>query len=184
MPNNPRLLPDQSVLQAILSYDPETGALHWKARPREMFVNERSFKSFHTKYEGKPALTAVTKAGYQNGTLFCQIYLAHRVIWKLVTGEDADTIDHINGNKLDNAWRNLRNVTQADNCRNSARPKLNRSGTTGVKYDAESKKWVAFIRSGPKTLYLGRFVDKDKAIAARKAAERRLGFHPNHGRNP
>lgn len=177
-----RPLPEQALLQRLLSYDPDTGRLVWKSRPIEMFADERSSKSFHTKYAGNDALTAVTKAGYKNGTLLCEVHLAHRVIWKLMTGEDPVSIDHINGDRADNRWCNLRNVSQGDNCRNQVRSKRNRTGTTGVFFDEESQKWLASIRANGRSKNLGRHASKDKAVAVRKAAERKYGYHPNHGR--
>lgn len=178
----PRPLPEQSLLQRLLSYDPESGRLVWKSRPIEMFVDERSSKSFHTRYAGKGALTAVTKAGYKNGRLLGEVHLAHRVIWKLVTGEDPQCIDHINGDQTDNRWCNLRNVDQGDNCRNQVRSKRNRTGTTGVFFDEDSQKWLASIRTNGRSKHLGRYSSKEQAIAVRKSAERKYGFHPNHGR--
>jgi hypothetical protein len=43
---------------------------------------------------------------------------AHRIIWQLTYKEVPDTIDHIDGDRTNNAVENLRNVTVAVNCRN------------------------------------------------------------------
>lgn len=45
------------------------------------------------------------------------------------------------------------------------------SGHIGVSFDAANNKWRAHISTGRKTKCLGRFSDKDAAIAARLAAE-------------
>lgn len=56
-----------------------------------------------------------------------------------------------------------------------ARPKAmrpdNTSGVTGVYWNKRTSVWVAFIGTGGALKYLGRFKDKESAIAARKAAE-------------
>ena len=46
--------------------------------------------------------------------------LAHRVAWRLMTGEDPGHlyVDHINGDRADNRWENLRLVTPQQNAWN------------------------------------------------------------------
>ena len=72
---------------------------------------------------------AGSKAGSRNttgtGVPFWQIkvngglYVASRVIWKMVTGKDPDeVIDHIDNNPLNNNISNLRDVTQRENVLN------------------------------------------------------------------
>ena len=63
----------------------------------------------------------ISEDGYVYDTYRGQTYLTHRLIWKYVTGEDPDTIDHINGDKFDNRWHNLRSVPIEINNRNSKR---------------------------------------------------------------
>lgn len=72
---------------------------------------------------------------------------------------------------MDNRRINLRVVTPQINQVNRKRlNKNNRSGARGV-YLARDGKWCAQIMVYRKTLYLGRYVDIEQAIAARKAAE-------------
>ena len=53
---------------------------------------------------------------------------------------------------------------------------------TGVSWSNTFNKWKAQIKYKYKPYSLGYFDKKSDAIAARKAAEKDFGFHPNHGR--
>ena len=182
----PKPLPAQDVLLQLLSYDPETGKLFWKERGPEWFTDgDRSARSraqgWNKKNAGKEAFTAVT-TGYRYGAIANVNYLAHRVIWKIVTGLEPDQIDHINGDRCDNRWPNLRSVNETTNKRNICTPTHNTSGAIGVSFDKSRGKWEAHLTLGNRKRHIGRFSSFDEAVAARKAAEREHGFHPNHGR--
>jgi hypothetical protein len=104
----------------------------------------------------------------------------HRIIWTMTNGEIPDdmVIDHINGNALDNRISNLRVVTPSINSRNRKVGKNNTSGKTGVYYYKPKEKWRAHIFTGntKHALVLGTFDTKEEAIAARKGAEKILGY--------
>jgi hypothetical protein len=176
-------LPAQDVLRQLLDYNPETGALTWKARDLATFKDVRSGRNWNTKYAGQPALAAFNSFGYRHGQLMGAHVRAHRVIWKIMTGEDANTVDHINGEPSDNRWCNLRNVSLSENMKNARLPKHNTSGTIGVQWSSIKRKWIAQIKSQGIGRILGGFDAFDAAVAARKQAERELGFHENHGRS-
>jgi len=125
-------------------------------------------------------MTSVGAGGYLKGTIDGVYYLAHRVIWKIVTGEDPDEIDHIDGDRLNNALVNLRNVSRSENAKNLPMQTSNTSGIVGV-YQ-KGKSWAAHIGAGGTTLHLGTFETRREAIAARKAADVAYGYHANHGR--
>lgn len=183
-----RQLPDAETLRKLLRYEPDTGRLFW--RPREpgtmssnpLFSDQKAADTWNKRFAGKPALCSKWASGYLRGTLLSKNCYAHRVIWKMVTGEDAPNIDHINGDKCDNRFCNLRSVTKAENARNAKLYSPNRSGCPGVKPAPKGGRWEARIKKDGVTYVLGTFGTKEQAILARKKAERELGFHPNHGR--
>jgi hypothetical protein len=172
-------LPSQEVLKQMLDYDPKSGLLWWKHRTPEMFASTagrsqlHSCAQFNSKWGGKLAIDKEWN-GYLVGRLNYLNVQAHRVIWKWMTGEDADVVDHIDGNGCNNAFVNLRNVTEGENHRNRKLRGDNKYGVHGVRFDRKSKKWVAIIQITCPTL--------EEAVAARKAAEAVLGYHENHGR--
>ena len=60
--------------------------------------------------------------------------------------DDGYIVDHINTHmKTDNRKVNLRIATQMENTRNRQKQKNNTSGRTGVSFDKNANKWVAFI---------------------------------------
>nr|WP_175479900.1 HNH endonuclease signature motif containing protein [Paracoccus homiensis] len=107
---------------------------------------------------------------------------AHRVAWAVIHGRWPNgEIDHINGDRSDNRLANLREVTKRENHRNMAIRSDNTSGVTGVYWAREKGKWAAYIKAD-KMVALGRYDTFAEAVAARRAAEKVLGYHPNHGR--
>ena len=101
-----------------------------------------------------------------------QMYVNHRVIYFLNTGVDPEekTVDHEDGNGLNNKISNLRLATLSQNQDNRKKNKNNTSGVTGVLW-VKSKKWKAQIYKDCSRIYLGLFDNKDEAVAVRIAAE-------------
>jgi hypothetical protein len=104
-------LPAIEELNAAFTYDAESGRLMWKVRP-----DERS--SWNTRFAGKEAFTCINNSGYRSGTFSGRGYLAHRIIWKMVHGDEPGQIDHINGDRTDNRAVNLRLATPLQNAAN------------------------------------------------------------------
>jgi hypothetical protein len=175
-------LPSKDYLWECLDYDPDSGRLTWKHRPVQHFKRRADHLTWNIKFAGKPALKRRHFGGYSAGTIDYQKCLAHRVIWKMMTGDEPPQIDHINGVRSDNRFANLRAATNAINCRNAAQRSDNTSGVKGVHWDASRQKWAAVISADRKHYHLGRFDTLAEATAARRTAERFLNFHPNHGR--
>lgn len=157
----------QKELKKILTYNPETGIFVW--------------------LKNKGTARAGDYAGYiQNGYNVIMIngsnFRSHRLAWLYVYGEwPKEQIDHINHNREDNKLINLREVTHQENLKNITLKKNNKSGIMGVGWIKQNSSWRAYISSNKKWIHLGSFNDKFEAICARKSAERKYGFHENHG---
>jgi len=121
--------------------------------------------------------------GYVQIYVHGKLYYAHRLAWLYVYGEwPSGQLDHVDGNRINNAIANLRIASQAENMKNTALRSDNKSGVTGVCRPKTSDKWLAQIEVEGKNIFLGRFSDFESAVNARKSAERQYGFHQNHGR--
>lgn len=176
-------------ISKLLKYEPETGKLFWLPRTPGMFTvgkcpAEQACNVWNSRYANTEAFTA-NAHGYRIGKIYDRTHRAHRVIWLLSHKEWPDgQIDHINGVRSDNRIENLRSVTQAENGKNQRKRRNNTSGVFGVAWDKHNRKWRAVIHNDGKSMFLGQFDDISDAAEARKSAERKLGYHENHGRNP
>lgn len=183
-----RKLPEAEVLRELITHDPMTGEMWWKPRSAAYFQDTDRFPAqaqaniWNGKNAGKPAFARISAKGYRVGCIFGKFHLSHRVIWKMVTGNDPEVIDHINGDKLDNRVGNLRSTDAKGNATNQKTYATNRTGHNGVTVTAHGR-YKAQIGNGGTTEYLGCFGTIEEAVAARADAERRLGYHENHGRN-
>lgn len=182
-------LPDQALLLKLLRYEPDTGKLFWRERTPEMmpphkrFTPESSAKNWNSRFAHKEALAYIADTGYKCGVIFGVSYLAHRVIWKMQTGEDPIEVDHDDGNRANNRFNNLKSLTHQQNALNKQRNITNTSGRVGVRR-VRSGKWLASIKLNGKMIYLGKHETFDQASSARELAEVKYGFNRNHGRPP
>ena len=85
----------------------------------------------------------------------------HRVI---LDAEKGSTVDHIDGNPLNNTRENLRIVTPTENRQNGAK-RTGASTFKGVSWYKAAKLWTAQIRAEGKKIHLGYF--KNEIEAAR-----------------
>lgn len=180
-----KLLPSQERLLKRLGYNPDTGDLLWLERPVSDFEGmaypaERHAKVWNSKHVGKPALNAMAANGYRHGVFDNVDYLQHRIIWKLAHGTDPNFIDHLNGDRSDNRLSNLRSVTFNENMRNRKISSNNTSGFPGVYFEKRSQLWIVQLEIEGRVSYVGGYVDKADAIAARIKACEGLGFTERH----
>ena len=98
----------------------------------------------------------------------------------VLNAKKGQSVDHINGNKLDNRKENLRICTHTENMWNTKTPKTNKSGIKGVHWQEDRQKWSAQIAYKNKTIALGRFDSFEDAVKARLNAEKK--YHGDYAR--
>lgn len=170
------------VAREFLHYNPETGVLTWRPRADELFATNTAPGPWNARFAGAPA-GSKSRYGYIRVHLGGHEYMAHRLAWLIMTGEwPQGDMDHIDHDRSNNRWENLRVVSRAENQQNMSRHRANSSGATGVyRNSRRGKKWIVTIGGGE---YIGRFDDFNEAVAARLAAQEARGYHPNHGTAP
>lgn len=158
-------------LRENLDFNPETGVFSWK-------------KSGYGRTVGKP----IGEGPRADGTEYLmmringQLLYAHRVAWLYMTGEWPDgVIDHIDGNRTNNAIANLRVATHAQN---SARRKTNRLIGPSRGVVPHQSGYVARIHHGGKRHYLGYFTNPEEAKAAYEAKAKELHGEFAHAPEP
>ena len=160
----------QSRLKELFHYCPDTGDF-----TRLVSTNGR--------VKAGDIAGCLNNYGYLRITIDWESYLNNRLAFLYMTGAfPRYNTDHINGIRDDNRWVNLRDVTQAENNRNMKKPNTNTSGITGVHWNKNNNNWRARIRAGGKHTDLGSYTDFFEACCARKSAELKYDYHPNHGR--
>lgn len=175
MESNERLT--QSKLKNLLHYDPDTGVFTWK--------NPAGTKT----KPGDIAGCASKHLGYRYITVLNKRRLAHRLAWVYMTGRwPEDQIDHINGERDDNRWVNLREADQSQQCGNSALRSDNKAGARGVYWCKEKRKWAVDLQYQGRRYRLGRYTDFEEATELSELArqmfyetfytDRRVGFRP------
>lgn len=152
------------MLRAVIRYSPDSGEFIWLTPPGKRL---------------KPGDIACSRngAGYIQIGLCGFRYYGHRLAYLYMMGSWPPVeIDHINGDRSDNRWANLRSVDRASNAKNVRRHKDNKSGVKGVSWSAERHLWVAQICIRGCQTHLGRFgLKQDAETAYRKAADIHFG---------
>lgn len=149
-------------LRERIHYDPNTGYFIWKKNKYRSRIGKR---------------TGAIKDGYVQILIAGKLYRAHRLAWLLMTGEwPSHQIDHINLDRSDNRWANLRAADKRQNAMNTRVRRDNKSGYKGVCWDQGCNKWRADIRLPSVRKHLGLFDDPEAAHAAyARAATRYFG---------
>jgi hypothetical protein len=143
----------------VLEYNQETGAFTWKVSPMGRIKIGQQAGSINTN-------------GHRQIRIDGMYFLAHRLVWFYVKKVwPSEEIDHIDLDKDNNSFRNLREANRSENCRNRS-PNTNTSGYKGVIW--HRGQWQAQIKHQGKCLHLGGFDDPATAHEAYKAASKEL----------
>lgn len=163
-------------LRRLLAYDSETGKFVWRHQAKTIGKNRASIGA------GCLVSCASDNTAYIRIKIGVFSYCAHRLVYLYMTGNwPQGQVDHINGNGLDNRWANLRDVSSQENRMNKRKMSNNKSGICGVYLRSDTGDYRAEIRLHGRKRHLYNGPDFFEACCARKSAEARLGFHPNHG---
>ena len=159
----------QDELKALLHYDPPTGMFRWRYARRN--------KSLPWDVAG-----SVLKQGYVQITVNGERHVAHRLAWIYMTGkEPPEQIDHIDLDKSNNSWCNLRAADNTTNHWNEAIRSTNKSGHKGVWWHRQSGKWEAAVRVNGKQHTVGRYERIEDAVkAVKQYREQHHGEYARH----
>jgi hypothetical protein len=180
------------LIKRAVKYDPTSGGFTWLERTPDMFEPSRSdkltytpecrCKGYNTRYAGKPVKININNHGYATFRMFGKIYAAHRVAAYLMLNRWPICIDHIDGDKTNNVWSNLQEVTLHQNAKNQKKRRTNTSGVTGVHFSKQCGKYIASIRRNGRLTHLGVFERLEDAAEVRLKAQQELGYSDRHGK--
>lgn len=140
-----KILPPLEELQNKFYYN--DGVLY-----RKRLESDDGFLNGQNKrWADKPAGVFNKKRGYLITSLTINgkklRFYNHRLIWELCGGDkldELDKIDHINGDKLDNRFENLRKCSNAENSKNSGKRTNNTSGFKNVSFHKAYGKYESY----------------------------------------
>jgi hypothetical protein len=163
--------PTIDELRKLLEYDPETGSLTWKERPRSMFKRDRHHEMWNTRYAGKQARGKEGKRRYSVKVVGSKIHLG-RVCWALHNGDwPKGQVIFKNDDPADTRANNMICGGPVENGRYRGLNAANKSGVKGVSFHRKSRRWRAMIDVRGKKIALGSFSNIEEAAQARKEAE-------------
>ncbi len=152
----------QKHLRQILKYKKKKGLFIWKKNFGRRFV-----KDHIAGWKDSTGYRSIMINGYS--------YLEHRLAFLYVKGYFPEKhVDHINGIKHDNRWRNLREVSVSCNMRNAKIARNNKTGVKGISYRRRDGAYVAGIGYKNKWIIIKQTPSFVEAVLYRLAAEQCL----------
>lgn len=157
----------QQQLKDVLSYDPLTGIFRWKVnRPRARAGQDAGY---------------LNSRGYKRVQIDGQAYALHRLAFLYIDGELPEgDVDHINRDRIDNRFENLRRASRAANLRNKGTYRRSALGMPGV--SQRGQRFRAYINRDGNRFNLGTYDTAEEASEAYWSAKREL--HPEYSPCP
>ena len=146
-------------LHELLHYNPLTG----------YFTRKRSF------YRGKAGSVVgyTCPRGYVQISVDAVSYRAHRLAFFFMTGQWPTLIDHINRNRSDNRWANLRETTHVHNSMNMGHVGRATTGVRNVSFNRKRNNYEVKLRCKGKNIFIGVFNELELAdLVAQMAREK------------
>jgi hypothetical protein len=153
-------LPAVDELRRAFYYDRNSGELSWIKKNTLIKAGYRAHDGYILVGFGGPG----------------KLWVAHRLIWKIVTGDDPGQleVDHINRIRDDNKWENLRLVDRYVQMHNRSVFAKSRTGLKGAYIhkgkSAKDKPFKSSIMRHGKHVFLGYYNTAEEAHAAYVAA--------------
>ena len=153
----------------LFEYDPETGVFRNRISRGRAKAGARA---------GSPA-----GHGYRRIIVDYGKYYEHRLAWLIIHGTWPGELDHVDGNRSNNAIGNLRLATRTQNNANGCWA-TGASGLRGVYKDKRRPhKWFAKIQVDGRHIFLGwHNTPEDARAAYLKAASKHFGEYAFHNR--
>ncbi|MCZ8945243.1 HNH endonuclease, partial [Escherichia albertii] len=135
----------------------------------------------HSHRAGDEIKTSINGSGYRQ-VCFAGIQMfVHVVVFALHNKRmPLKNIDHINGNRLDNSPKNLREASRIANSRNQKTKCNSRSGIKNVLWNKQKNKWAVQVRTDFGRLYFGNYEDLE--LACLVASEAINKYHGQYAR--
>ena len=121
--------------------------------------------------KGNRACGSVTKKGYLRTRVNGKCVMVHRLVWFMMTNKwpsENDEIDHIDVDRSNNIWSNLRLVDRRGNSQNL---ETHRNGHVLGAHKAKRGRWESSIRVDGISYYLGNYKTPEEAGEAYRNAE-------------
>lgn len=139
----------------------ESGRFYWKPR---------NDPAFNGRFAGEPVICQCREDGYLGGLVGGVRLLMHQAVWLMETGEWPEKqIDHIDGNRRNNRFENLRLASNAQNSRNS-RARKGSSAYKGVYWRKDKSLWRVQLMIDGVRKEIGHFKSETEAALAYNAA--------------
>ncbi len=148
-------------LKQVLIYKPKTGEWFWRA------INPNSRMKIGNR------AGYILQCGYWLLRVDGKRYYSSRLAWFYMTGRwPKQNIDHIDRNRANDRWKNLRECNQSQNRMNSSTQLRKHPGLRGTYF--QDGKWKAIVGKDKKLVYLGRFPTTEMAHAVYLAKAKEL----------